>query len=134
MIESDLKLLDETIHLIKSKNDSESFSIKGLHEFELVSFIGLDLTRLELQLNENISDLTASILSKLFSFQCFEYYYRDFPEVYLKTATLFLRLNEYNEKLASHYLRLNDGTIKDWIKQLNLAMSNYLRLPGQGKF
>ena len=127
MIETDLKLLDETINVIKSKNDNESFNIKSLHEFELVLFICLDLTRYELQTNAKISDLTASILSKLFAFQCFEYYYRDFPEIYSMTATLSFRFREYNEKLRNHDLPLNKSIMKDWIKQLNLAMSKYLK-------
>ncbi|MGG9961154.1 hypothetical protein [Ferruginibacter sp. SUN106] len=126
MIETDLKLLDKTIQIIKSKNDNNSFSVKSLHEFELALLICLDLTRYELQQNAKISDLTASILSKLFAFQCFEFYYRDFPEIYLKTSVLFMRLNEYNEKLKSHDLQMNDSTTKDWINELNLALAQYL--------
>jgi hypothetical protein len=127
MIETDLKLLDETIQLIKSKNDNNSFSIISLHEFELVLFICLDLTRYELQQNAKISDLNASVLSNLFAFQCFEFYYRDFPEIYLKTAELFMRLNEYNEKLKTHDLQIDQSTKKEWINELNLALSKYFK-------
>ncbi len=125
MIEADLKLLDETIQIIKSKNDNSSFSIVSLHEFELVLFICLDLTRYELQQNAKISDLNASILSKLFAFQCFEFYYRDFPEIYLQTSALFTRLIEYNEKLKNNDLQMNESIKNDWINELNLALSKY---------
>lgn len=117
MKESDIKFLDETIILIKEKdNDKSSFDKHGLYKFELRFLLCMDIVRFELQINNGISDLTGAALSNLFAFGTFEYYYRDFPEIYRQCSELFSRLVNYNEALKSNNSEGNNfGQKKGWI-------------------
>ncbi len=53
---------------------------------------------------------------------------RDLPEIYSKISMLFMRLNEYNEKLKNHDLPLNDSTTKDWINQVEVRYFKIFKL------
>ncbi len=127
MINSVLNLIEETSHIIRSKDDKLSFSPKNLRDFELVLFIALNLTRYELLENGKITDLTANVLSQLFAFQCFEYYYRDFPEVYTKTSQLFSLLSDFNLKLKNHDLPGSTSALQDWNNYLSGEISRHLK-------
>lgn len=128
MITDDLKLIDDTIALIRVKDDAESsFPKEILYTFEVKFFLCLDIARFELQINKRISDLTADALSILFTFQCFEYYFRDFPTVYSNCSELGYALRNYNEKWKNHDLKGKVGVEnKKWIIFFNNAISNLL--------
>jgi hypothetical protein len=126
MINQALRLLDDTVDLIKSKDEGKSnFSKQSLHKFEFILFLSLDIVRYELKTRQKLTDLTSDAISQLFAFQCFEYYYRDFPEIYDKCSELFYVLRNYNEKLRNYDLKGNVG-IKDsnWIKFFEKQISN----------
>ncbi len=115
MIKEDLRLMDEVITLIKSKDDSkQTFTIDGMQKFEFKLFLCLHVARFELQINNMLTDLTADALSKLFVFTAFEYYKYQYPEVYGKCSELFNALCEYNERLKSNML---PGKIGVWDAQ-----------------
>jgi len=128
MIVDDLKLIDDTIALIKVKDDAvSSFPKDILYAFEAKFFLCLDIVRFELLIDKRISDLTADALSTLFTFQCFEYYWRDFPILYRNCSELGYALRNYNEKWKNHDLKGKVGLEnKKWIKFFNKAIANLL--------
>jgi len=125
MISNVIKLIDDTVFLIRSKDDSESyFGIVALHKFEFRFSLCLEITRYELQINEQISDLTADAIKLLFVFGTFEYYYRDFPSVYQKCSELFNILVLHNRKLETNDLRGDNG-VQDgqWVDYFSEALA-----------
>jgi len=103
MIPTVIKLIDEALFMIRSKDDSASyFGDIILHKFEFRFFLCLDIIRYELQISGQISDLTADAMNQLFVFGTFEYYYRDFPLIHDKCFKLFNALVPYNQKLENN--------------------------------
>lgn len=102
--------IDNVVNELKSKDNTQSFDVAQLIEFELIFFLTLDIVRYEMLTNGKLSDLTSEAISQLFTFQCFEFYYRDFPEIFSKTGSLFSSLSPYNEKLMNYDLKGIVGT------------------------
>lgn len=129
MINQDLIMLDETIALVRSKDeDLNYFSKISLHKFEFHLFLCLDIIRFELQSAGKISDLTAEAISQLFVFQTFEFYYREYPEVYSQCSMLFNTLIKYNEKLEKHELGALGVKDNQWIEYFNERIANLILL------
>lgn len=119
--------IENTNALIKEKDNSLSFNETGLNKFELVYFMAMDIVRYELMKEKQLSDLTSEIISQLFAFQCFEYYYRDFPQVYTKTTELFSLLCDYNICLRNNDLKGNIGaSYSNWQLYFNQILSRIL--------
>lgn len=78
-----------------------TFKPSVINKFEFRLFMTLNIVRFELQATNSISDETADVLSYLFVFNTFEYYYRDYPDIYAKCSALFKGLIEYNEELMN---------------------------------
>ena len=101
---------------IKAKDNSQSFNKTELEKFEFIYFLTMDIVKRELIISGELSDLTSGAISQLFAFQCFEFYYRDFSEIFSKTTALFTLLCEYNVKLKNNDL---EGKISskpsDWV-------------------
>lgn len=112
---------------IKAKDNSHSFSEVGLIKFEFTFFLTMDIVRYELIKTNRISDLTGNAISQLFAFQCFEFYYRDYPDLFTKTADLFSLLCEYNTKLKNNDL---EGKISakpaDWVFYFKETLSKLI--------
>ena len=101
---------------IKAKSNTQSFNETALAKFELLYFLTMDIVRYELKTTNHLSDLTSEAISQLFTFQCFEFYYRDYPEIYKKTSNLFSLLCEYNVKLKNNDLEGKIGVKQDdWL-------------------
>lgn len=126
MIKTTIEMLDETVMAIKNKNENDSFNPQGLKKFELCFFVSLDIVRFELQTEMRISDETGGVLSFLFTFRCFEYYYRDYSEVYSKTSQLFTEFTMYNEKLRNNELSFAGHIKENWIQYFNGRLSSYI--------
>lgn len=123
-----LMLIDDTIQLAKSKDDSNSYhGRQSLFRFELKFFLCLDIIRFELQSTKRMSDLTADAINQLLTFQCFEFYYRDFPAVHKKCLELSQRLSDYNEKLKNFDLKGEIGVSDErWTEYFNKAIKALL--------
>jgi len=128
MISTVIKLIDETLFMIRSKDDSTSyFEDIILHRFEFRFFLCLDIIRYELQTKEQISDLTADAMNQLFVFGTFEYYYRDFPLIHDKCSKLFSALVPYNQKLESNDLQGNISVQgESWANYFSKVISNLI--------
>lgn len=128
MIQEDIKLLDEVVVLIKSKDDSkQTFTIEAMQKFEFKLFLCLHIARFELQSNNQLTDITADALSKLFAFNSFEYYKYQYPDVFEKCTTLFCALIEYNEKLKSNTLSAKiSGLDSQWTNYFKKAIKNLI--------
>lgn len=116
-----LMLIDELVALVREKsNEKSSFDIAHILKFEFKLLITLDIVRFELQTNGMISNNSAMAVSRLFAFNAFEYYYRDFPDLYRNCSRLFARLNDFNEKLKLDSLdKVIGNKDSDWIKFFN---------------
>lgn len=125
MIPAVIKLIDDTLFIIRSKDDSASyFGDVILHKFEFRFFLCLDIIRYELQTSGKISDLTADTMNQLFVFGTFEYYYRDFPLIHDKCSQLFSALVPYNEKLENNDLQGRIGVQdKSWANYFSKVVS-----------
>lgn len=125
MIPAVIKLIDDTLFIIRSKDDSASyFGDVILHKFEFRFFLCLDIIRYELQTSGKISDLTADAMNQLFVFGTFEYYYRDFPLIHDKCSQLFSALVPYNEKLENNDLQGRIGVQdKSWANYFSKVVS-----------
>lgn len=122
-----IKEIESTNILIKAKNNSFSFNETALNKFELIYFLTMEISRHELMTKGQLSDLTSEAINQLFVFQCFEFYYRDFPEVYAKTAKLFLLLCECNKKLKNNELESNiNFKDSDWQFYFNQTLEKLL--------
>lgn len=128
MIPAVIKLIDETLFMIRSKDDSASyFGDIILHKFEFRFFLCLDIIRYELQTSRQISDLTADAMSQLFVFGTFEYYYRDYPLIHDKCSELFSTLVPYNQKLENNDLQGSIGVqSKSWANYFSKVISNII--------
>jgi hypothetical protein len=73
------------------------------------------------------SDSTSRTLSVAFTFQCYEYYYHDLPEVYAKTSELARRLQEYNEAWKNDGLSNKRSLRENWINDMKSQISRYLK-------
>jgi hypothetical protein len=119
--------IDETVAEIKAKDDSKSFNVINLRKFEFILFLTLDVVRYEIILEGKLSDLTSGAISRLFAFHCFEFYYRDFPEVYIKTAGLFSNLCQLNLKLANHDLDTTvNGEPASWLNYFTKILNTLI--------
>lgn len=128
MIPAVIKLVDEALFMIRSKDDSASyFGDAILHKFEFRFFLCLDIIRYELQTKEQISDLTADAMSQLFVFGTFEYYYRDFPAIHKKCSELFSVLVRYNQKLENSDLQGEiGGQDESWVNYFSKVVSDLI--------
>lgn len=122
MIKQDIVLIDELIAMIKGRIDSGE--TKAYDKFEFYLILTLEITRYELYSSGKITNLTAKALTQLFAFQCFEIYYRNYPEVYSKCSELSQRLVNYNQKCRDDEL----GTVgvKNWIKYFEKSVSQLI--------
>ncbi|MEO6549319.1 MAG: hypothetical protein ABIN94_15060 [Ferruginibacter sp.] len=127
MIDKIIPEIDNIVIQVKAKDNSHSFNKKELLEFEFIFFLTMDIVRYEIVMNQKLSDLTSIMISQMFAFQCFEFYYRDYPELFSKTTDLFALLCQYNVKLLSHEL---DGSIEakssSWLAYFNEALQKIL--------
>ncbi|HRF25287.1 MAG TPA: hypothetical protein PLR98_14025 [Chitinophagaceae bacterium] len=120
--------IESTNAVIKAKDNSYSFNVTALDKFELIYFLTMEITRYELMTSNELSDLTSDAISQLFTFQCFEFYYRDYPEVYAKTSSLFSLLCEYNMKLKNNDLNGNiSSKDSDWQFYFNQSLAKLLK-------
>lgn len=127
MINEVISDLDKLINVIKAKDNSKSFSPFHLLKFEFTFFLTMDIVRYELLTSECLSNITSDAISQLFVFQCFEFYYRDFPEVHKKCSELYNTLSNYNEQLKNHDLPGDIGVEnKNWIEYFNRRVSNLI--------
>ena len=101
--------IDAVINEIKSKENNSSFNVEELLQFEFIFFLTLEIARYEILTASEITDSTGGALSQLFAFPCFEFYYRDFPDIFLKTSELLSILSPLNKKLLNHDVEHIEG-------------------------
>jgi hypothetical protein len=127
MINKILFDIDDIIIAIKAKDNTQSFNMTGLMKFEFILFLTLDIVRYELICNSELTDLTSDAVSQLFVFQCFEFYYRDFSEIYSKSSNLFASLNECNARLKNNDLKGSIGVESShWIFYFNEVLTKLI--------
>jgi len=127
MINHTIKILDEVISLIKGKDNSESFNPKAMGKFEFEFFLCLEIVRYELYFSEKVSDEVAIYLNYVFVFPVFEYYYRDYNDIYDKCMALFNELMDYNPKLKKDEL---DGMSADNKNRIDFFKNTIQRMLG----
>lgn len=124
MMNDDLKLLDETVALIKEK----IYNFQSYDKFEFYLIMCLEIVRYELQTSQVISDRTAEAITQLFAFQAFEMYYRDHHDLYLKCLSLFTALTNYNYKFKNDELSSLGVKDKSWIDFFSSSISDLILL------
>jgi hypothetical protein len=117
MIAPTLQLLDAAAEAVRGKDDSlQTFSRGSMYQFELKLQLTLTIARHELQLQQEVSDATCAALSQLITFQCFEYYYYQYPAVYQLFSTLGLELQKYNANYKNYELKGIGPRSKEWVR------------------
>lgn len=111
-----IKKLDETIAAIKLKDNTAEFGQTTIDQFEFYLILVLEIIRHEIIDTGTISDKTANAASILFAFQIFEYYFRDYPDLYEKCTDLTHELHNYNVNWKNHDLSGIRRTKTAWIK------------------
>lgn len=111
-----IKKIDETISAVKLKENEADFGQTTIDQFEFYFILVLEIIRYEIISADSISDKTASAATILFTFQVFEYYFRDYPNLYEKCSDLACQLQEYNINWKNHDLPGIRLTKPAWIK------------------
>ncbi len=127
MIAEIISDIDTLIKMIKSKDNSKSFSYDYLMKFEFTFFLTMEIVRYELLTSKKLSNISSDAISQMFAFQCYEFYYQDYPELHMKCSELFRALSLFNQLLLNHDLPGNIGIDdKSWLDYFNNRISTLL--------
>ena len=119
MIQDHLKILDDTIIALRSKDDKLScLDLKSMYMFEFELIVTLEIVRYELLTTGKITNDTADAITFRFAFGVFEYYHSDFPDVYKKFDDFRAILYNYNDAVESYSLPGKVGYGRSWQKYL----------------
>ena len=94
---NDLILLDQVMEMINEQTFVDGYNIPKLYLIWT-----LQIVRIELVTQEEISDVTSNAVWQLFTYTVFELYYREYKNIYLKCKELGKALEKYNDRLLEN--------------------------------